>query len=76
MLSTMSSNECRLSTECLPDLRELEAGVHPGEHGQHEGGGLACARLRLGDHVLGRVRQQGRQGSLLGKGDSGVGELG
>ena len=39
--------------------------VHPGEHGENEGGRFSCATLALRDNVLWRVGKQGREGCFL-----------
>ena len=39
--------------------------VHPGEHGEDEGGSFSCATLALRDYVLRRVGEQGREGCFL-----------
>ena len=43
----------------------FKVGVDPGEHCKHKCSSLARPRLRLGNHVLWRVRQQSRQGCFL-----------
>ena len=49
------------------DLRILFGDIHSWKHCQDERGCFACARLWLGNHILGWVSQEGGEGCLLKK---------